>query len=127
MSTGSELEDEGEALVVGSGLIAGGISANWIVDSGATSHMCYSRSLFTKYEKLQKPEKVTLGDRRSLDSVVSDEVTYAVAILNQGSCWTCFMFLVCHSTLLVYQRCQRTVELIGLWRIDVRLLTLITR
>ncbi len=43
------------ALVVGdSALIAGSLSANWIVDSGATSHMCSDKNLFVSYEKLQR-------------------------------------------------------------------------
>ena len=38
--TVDDSEDDG-ALVANGSLVAGGMSANWIVDSGATSHMCY--------------------------------------------------------------------------------------
>jgi len=60
-------EDNG-ALLTG-GLIAGRMSANWIVDSGATSHMCYDRDLFVSYWELEKPEKVTISDGRSLRAI----------------------------------------------------------
>ena len=47
-------------------LIADSMSPNWIVDSGNTSHMCYDQDCFVSYQDLKKPEKVTLGDGRSL-------------------------------------------------------------
>ncbi len=62
-------EDDGALVVGDSALIAGSLSANWIVDSGATSHMCYYKNLFVSYEKLQKTENVTLGDGRSLNVI----------------------------------------------------------
>ena len=37
-------KDDGALLI--RGLIYGGMSPNWIVDSGATSHMCYDRDWF---------------------------------------------------------------------------------
>ena len=42
--TTEDLSD-GEALVVGHALTVGGMSASWIVDSGATSHICYRRDV----------------------------------------------------------------------------------
>ena len=41
----------------------------WILDSGATCHMCNQQSIFTDYQPLQKPLKVVLGDGRSLQAV----------------------------------------------------------
>ena len=61
------VEDSDEdALVVGHAFAAR-TSADWIIDSGATSHMCTSRHLFTDYRCLN--EKVSLGDGRSLKAV----------------------------------------------------------
>ena len=60
---------EGEALITVHALTVGGVSAAWVVDSGATSHMCYHRDSFIDYEDLQRPEKVTLGDGRNLEAV----------------------------------------------------------
>ncbi len=50
-------------------MIAGSLSANWFVDSGATSHMCYDKNLFVSYEELLKLENVTLGDGRRLSAI----------------------------------------------------------
>ena len=39
----------------------------WIVDSGATSHVCHDRSLFTELQNLEKPLDIILGDGRTLN------------------------------------------------------------
>ena len=41
----------------------------WIIDTGATSHMCNDRSLFDKYTKLQKRQRVFLGNGHHLNAV----------------------------------------------------------
>ena len=40
----------------------------WIVDSGATSHVCHDRSLFTELQNLEKPLDIILGDGRTLNA-----------------------------------------------------------
>ena len=51
---------------------AGGVNeptqsgTQWIIDSGATSHICSDRSLFTDLKKLNHPLDVVLGDGRAL-------------------------------------------------------------
>ena len=75
-------EQDDNALVGCGALIAGGMSANWVVDSGATSHMCYRRDLFVTYEKLQKPENVTLGDGRTLEAIGRGTVTLVMKLPN---------------------------------------------
>ena len=42
---------------------------SWIVDSGATCHMCNDQKLFVKLHNLQKPLKVTLGNGYGLDAI----------------------------------------------------------
>ena len=42
---------------------------DWILDSGATCHICNSKELFTDFQVLSKPQKVTLGDEHSLEAV----------------------------------------------------------
>ena len=37
-----------------------GAAENWIVDSGATCHMCHNKKLFSEFQLLEKPAKVTL-------------------------------------------------------------------
>ena len=61
-------EDNGDAFVV-SHALAANITNNWIIDSGATSHMCNDKRLFSDFRRLEKPEQVTLGDRHELEAV----------------------------------------------------------
>ena len=44
-------------------------SVKWIVDSGATSHMCNSRDMFVQFETLRQPIEVTLGDGHALKAI----------------------------------------------------------
>lgn len=43
-------------------------TSNWIVDSGATCHMCGNDKLFTKLQSLEIPVNVTLGDGHTLEA-----------------------------------------------------------
>ena len=43
-------------------------TGNWIVDSGATCHMCADKTQFITLEELKKPLKVTLGDGFALQA-----------------------------------------------------------
>ena len=66
----TELADssgDAEVLVVSHALSVGA-SGSWIVNSGATCHMCSTRELFADYRRLLKPEKVSLGDGRVLEA-----------------------------------------------------------
>ena len=38
------------------------LTGKWIVDSGATSHMCNDQNLLVKLDPLKIPISVTLGD-----------------------------------------------------------------
>lgn len=41
----------------------------WLVDSGASSHMTREKELLTDYQEFEKPEKVGLGDGRSVEAL----------------------------------------------------------
>lgn len=41
----------------------------WLVDSGASSHMTWQKKLFDRFRELSPPEKVRLGDGRTVDAV----------------------------------------------------------
>ena len=41
----------------------------WLVDSGASSHMTREKELLTDYREFEKPEKVGLGDGRSVEAL----------------------------------------------------------
>ena len=61
-----ETEDESEEEIVGlvakQGLKTEDVMIDWIIDSGATCHMCNDESLFMKIENLETPQEITLGD-----------------------------------------------------------------
>ena len=43
---------------------------NWVIDSGATRHICADRGAFSSYSSVDDGEKVFMGDSRP-SSVVS--------------------------------------------------------
>ena len=45
-------------------------SDNWILDSGATGHMCFDRQAFESLKRLPKPRIVTLGDDTEVGAYV---------------------------------------------------------
>ena len=49
-----------EAMIISNALVARSRS-DWIVDSGATSHMCNDRSMFTQLKQLSSGDKVALA------------------------------------------------------------------
>ena len=48
---------------------------NWIIDSGATSHMCNNDKQFTELENIKEPIKIKVGDGFS---VMAEKQGYAV-------------------------------------------------
>ncbi len=58
---------ENDALVACHALLANAAS-NWIVDSGATCHMCSDGELFQELQSLKKPVEVTFGDGHMLNA-----------------------------------------------------------
>ena len=44
-------------------------SKGWIADSGASSHMTQSREFLTEYEEFDNPQKVCLGDGRTVEAI----------------------------------------------------------
>lgn len=46
----------------------------WLIDSGASSHMAQDKELLSDYKDFEKPEKVGLGDGRTVDAVGSGKV-----------------------------------------------------
>ncbi|KAL5494293.1 hypothetical protein EMCRGX_G015594 [Ephydatia muelleri] len=46
----------------------------WIIDSGATTHMCSNKKAFTTLYQLESPIKVTVGDGRALTAVGRGDV-----------------------------------------------------
>ena len=70
----SSSSSDKEALLVGQ-VFSVTSQGNWIVDSGATCHMCNDQELFGELNCLQKPQKVSLGDGHELDATHEGTVT----------------------------------------------------
>ena len=47
---------------------------NWIVDSGATCHICNAKELFEDLQPLSKPQRITLGDDHTLEAISTGAV-----------------------------------------------------
>ena len=58
--------------------------SDWIVDSGATSHMYNDRTMFTELRQLEPYDRVTLGDGSTLQ--VTEEGTVDVDMVSTSQC-----------------------------------------
>ena len=80
-----QIQDESaDALVVSHALQAGS-TGNWIVDSGATCHMCSNKKLFVDFQLLKKPMEVTLGDGHTLEAIGTGVVSLKMKLPNSSS------------------------------------------
>ena len=61
---------------------------SWIIDSGATSHICNDRRSFTDFHTLEKPQYVTLGDGHALSAIGTGNV-YLELVLKNGKTGGC--------------------------------------
>ena len=68
--------------------LAGSSSGSWIVDSGATCHMCNDRTLFVDMRNLESPQQVTLGDGSPLEGPAEGTVKLEM-ILPDGNTQKC--------------------------------------
>ena len=41
----------------------------WLIDSGASSHMTWEKNILTSYKEFEKVQKVSVGEGRTLDAV----------------------------------------------------------
>lgn len=64
----SNSDNESIGLLVREALSAGS-GQTWIVDSGATCHMCNNKKMFTNFTSLKQPLEVALGDGHVLQAV----------------------------------------------------------
>ena len=60
----------------------------WIVDSGATCHMCNDKEQFGKLNRLRRPQEVSLGDGHVLEATGTGTVTLEM-LLPDGSSQRC--------------------------------------
>ena len=76
--------DECDALVVSHALQSGS-AGNWIVDSGATCHMCSNKKFFVDLQPLKQQMEVTLGDGHTLKAIGSGVVSLKMKLPNSTS------------------------------------------
>ncbi|KAF2347127.1 Zinc finger CCHC-type [Trinorchestia longiramus] len=55
---------------------------SWIVDSGATQHMCNKKSQFSSYSDLSSPVRIEIGDGRALKGVGVGDVRPKITLPN---------------------------------------------
>ena len=68
----------------------------WILDSGATCHMCNNEMMFSDLQALRSPLNVTLGDGRNLQAVARGNVVLTMN-LSYGKMESCTL----HDVLLI--------------------------
>ena len=73
----------------------------WIVDSGATCHMCHDNKMFTTLYQLEKPIDVMLGDGRMLTAIGRGEVVLDM-VLRNGELKSCMLHDVLYVPKLTY-------------------------
>lgn len=73
----------------GAGVVIHALSASeseqrdaWIIDSGATCHMCHNKELFIKLETLKQPLEVILGDGRARSATAKGNVVLNMLLPN---------------------------------------------
>lgn len=62
----SESDGESDALMISHKVLSTSATSKWIVDSGATCHMCSDSGLFESLKNLKHPIDVSVGDGRTL-------------------------------------------------------------
>ena len=81
-----EDDEEGVGLFVGHALAAQASSqGKWIMDSGATSHMCCNKRLFKEFHALDHELEVTLGDGHALQATGRGKVMLPPLLFHTSS------------------------------------------
>ncbi|KAF2344700.1 Zinc finger CCHC-type [Trinorchestia longiramus] len=72
-----------ETITFTSAFPIGNVDCNsWIVDSGATQHMCNKKSQFSSHSDLSSPVRVKIGDGRALKGVGVGDVRLKITLPN---------------------------------------------
>ena len=95
-----ERQPSQDAMVISDALMARS-KKDWVIDSGATSHMCNDRSNFTEYEQLRSDDKVTLGDGSTL-KVAGEGTVDLDMLLDDGTRRSCALKKVLYVPKLAY-------------------------
>jgi transposase InsO family protein len=80
--------DDEAIMVVNHALAATHSSENWIVDSGATCHMCNDKKMFRELRNLSEPQDISLGDGHVLEAIAKGFIDLEM-LLPDGSSQKC--------------------------------------
>ena len=85
-----ESGDEEEEIVslITENVLGANTKSNWIVDSGATAHMCKDEELFSELSRLETPQNITVGDGYSVQATERGTVFLKMNI-SQNKTITC--------------------------------------
>ena len=72
-------------------VLQAGVMGNWIIDSGATCHICHDEILFSELQLLEKETDVTLGDGHTPQATEKGTVPL-IMNLPASSCSKCCLF-----------------------------------
>ena len=97
----SSSDSESAGLVVQHAMSSHSRKTAWIVDSGATCHMCNDRFVFVEFESLETLLKVTLGDVYEVDAI-GHEVVVMNSELPSGRSKRCKLHNVLYVPRLSY-------------------------
>lgn len=93
--------DESDAFVICRALSASATTSNWIVDSGATCHMCGNSKLFDSLQCLEQPIEVSLGGGYVLQATGRGNIPLKMNLLG-GKSRHCRLYDVLHVPELSY-------------------------
>ena len=98
-----DTDDEGEEIVglVTEHALSTNRRNNWVVDSGATCHMCNNEELFNQIIGLETPQETTVGDGHSVQATGWDDVILRMNVPN-GKIRKCKLSDVLHIPDLLY-------------------------
>ena len=74
---------------------------SWIVNSGATCHICNDRRSFVEIHTMKKPQDVMLGDGHALSAIEAGDVTLEL-VLRNGKTKCCRLHNVLYVPKLAY-------------------------
>ena len=68
---------------------------DWLLDSGASSHMSYDKSEFVSLMDLESPIKTSIANGTTVEAVSTGSISVSLSIVNMSPFMTCCTFQNC--------------------------------